>query len=134
MKLNFAILALVAGSAAVTVFAQAAAPSDAAAARPALPPVPPPMGMPKPGPVTDGPFQPQPIMPGGIVMTLFPPGSKYLNMAKVNEAEVYNMHGGVPGRIQSIVNIHNPSIEVHLTDGTMNTGAVVILAGGGGHN
>ena len=42
--------------------------------------------------------------------------------------------GGVPGRIQSIVNIHNPSIEVHTVDAGINTGAVVILAAGGGHN
>jgi acetyl esterase/lipase len=40
----------------------------------------------------------------------------------------------VPGRINSIVNIHNPSIEVHLVDRGLNTGAAVILAAGGGHN
>ena len=39
----------------------------------------------------------------------------------------------VAGRINSIVNIHNPSIEVHLVDKSLNTGAVVILAAGGGH-
>jgi endo-1,4-beta-xylanase len=40
----------------------------------------------------------------------------------------------VPGRINSIVNIHNPSIEVHSVDRGLNTGAIVILAAGGGHN
>ena len=40
----------------------------------------------------------------------------------------------VPGRIGSIVNIHNPSIEFHTVDRGINTGAVVILAAGGGHN
>jgi endo-1,4-beta-xylanase len=40
----------------------------------------------------------------------------------------------VPGRISSIVNIHNPSIEVHMVDPGLNTGAAVILAAGGGHN
>jgi endo-1,4-beta-xylanase len=40
----------------------------------------------------------------------------------------------VPGRINSIVNIHNPSIEVHSVDGGINTGAAIILAAGGGHN
>lgn len=39
----------------------------------------------------------------------------------------------VPGRISSIVNIHNPSIEVHLVERGINTGAAVILAAGGGH-
>jgi len=40
----------------------------------------------------------------------------------------------VPGRINSIVNIHNPSIEVHTVEGGINTGAAIILAAGGGHN
>jgi endo-1,4-beta-xylanase len=40
----------------------------------------------------------------------------------------------VPGRISSIVNIHNPSIEVHTVESGINTGAAVILAAGGGHN
>ena len=43
------------------------------------------------------------------------------------------MAGGVPGRIASIVNIHNPSIEVPRVPGGMNTGAVVIVVAGGGH-
>jgi len=44
------------------------------------------------------------------------------------------MSRAAPGRIGSIVNIHNPSIEVHLAEGGLNTGAAVILAAGGGHN
>ena len=40
----------------------------------------------------------------------------------------------VPGRINSIVNIHNPSIEFHPVGRAINTGAVVILVPGGGHN
>lgn len=38
-----------------------------------------------------------------------------------------------PGRINSIVNIHNPSIEVHTVDRSLNTGAAVIVVAGGGH-
>ena len=57
-----------------------------------------------------------------------------LKAERVREAEVYNMMRGVPGRIQSIVNIHNPSIEFHPADPGINTGAVVILVAGGGHN
>lgn len=99
----------------------------------ALPKPPAPMGVPKAGPVTDAPYAPQAIRAGGIVMPLWPAGSPYLNQARVREAEVYNMHATVPGRVQTVVNIHNPSIEVHLADPNFNTGAAVIVAGGGGH-
>ena len=68
------------------------------------------------------------------MVTLYPPGSPFLNMEKVREAEQYNMSQAVPGRINSIVNIHNPSIEVHTVDRGLNTGAAVILVPGGGHN
>jgi acetyl esterase/lipase/lysophospholipase L1-like esterase len=44
------------------------------------------------------------------------------------------MSKAVPGRISSIVNIHNPSIEVHTVEGGLNTGAAIILVAGGGHN
>ena len=87
-----------------------------------------------PSPVQGGGFVPQPILPGGQIVTLFPPGSPFLHADHVGEAEQNNMQKGVPGRIQSIVNIHNPSIEVHVVDPGINTGAVVILAPGGGHN
>src|SRR5215469_7968807 len=108
---------------------------DAAAQAPRkLPPLSAPQAVPKPGPVTDAPYAPQPILPGGVVVTLFPPGSPYLKMDRVREAEQYNMSQSVPGRINSIVNIHNPSIEVHTVDRGINTGTAVILAAGGGHN
>src|ERR1700722_11839453 len=75
-----------------------------------------------------------PILPGGVVVALYPPDSPYLNKEKVRQAEQYNMSQAVPGRINSIVNIHNPSIEVHTVDRGLNTGAAVILVPGGGHN
>ena len=37
------------------------------------------------------------------------------------------------GRVERIVNIHNPSIEVHLAGAAGNTGAAIILIPGGGH-
>src|SRR5207244_12553692 len=40
---------------------------------------------------------------------------------------------GVPGRFSTIGNIHNPSVEVHLVDRSLNTGSAVILVPGGGH-
>lgn len=99
-----------------------------------LPPLPAPMNVPKPGPANEAPYAPQPILPGGIVIPLYPPGSPFLKVDKVREAEVYNMSQTVPGRIGSIVNIHNPSIEVHTVDRSLNTGAAIILVAGGGHN
>ena len=99
-----------------------------------LPPLPAPIGVPKPGPVTDAPYAPQPILQGGVVVPLYPPGSPFLNAKRVREAEVYNVSQTVPGRINSIVNIHNPSIEFHPTERSINTGTAVILTAGGGHN
>jgi acetyl esterase/lipase len=99
-----------------------------------LPPLPAPLGVPKPGPVTDAPYAPQPILPGGVVIPLYPAGSPFLKADRAHEAEVYSMSQAVPGRINSIVNIHNPSIEVHTVDRSINTGAAVILVAGGGHN
>ncbi len=107
---------------------------DAGAARPALANLPPPLGLPQPAATNDAPYAPQPILPGGVVVPLYPPESPLLNQDRVREAEQYNLSKSVPGRINSIVNIHNPSIEVHPVDGSINTGAAVILAAGGGHN
>ena len=69
---------------------------------------------------------------GGIVVPVFPPDSPLLNGSRVKEPEVYNMGAG--GRINSIVNIHNPSIELHRVPASLNTGAAVIVVAGGGHN
>jgi acetyl esterase/lipase len=102
--------------------------------RATLPPLPTPLSVPKPGPATDAPYAPSPIVQGGVVVPLYPPGSPFLKMERVREPEQYNMSQSVPGRINSIVNIHNPSIEVHTVDPGLNTGAAVILAAGGGHN
>src|SRR5205085_9263094 len=104
------------------------------AARATLPALPPALNVPAPGPTNDAPYAPQPILPGGVVVPLFPPGSPFLKSERVREAEQYNMTRGVPGRIASIVNIHNPSIEVHLVEASLNTGAAMILVAGGGHN
>jgi acetyl esterase/lipase len=99
-----------------------------------LPPLPAPLAVPKPGPANDASYAPLPILPGGVVVPLYPPGSPLLKAERVREAEQYNMSQAVPGRINSIVNIHNPSIEVHTVDRGLNTGAAVILVAGGGHN
>jgi endo-1,4-beta-xylanase len=107
--------------------------ASSAQTAPSPTPLPAPQAVPQPGPSTDAPYAPLPILPGGVVLTLYPPGSPYLNMSRVREAEKYNLSPAVPGRVNSIVNIHNPSIEVHTVEGGLNTGAAVILAPGGGH-
>jgi len=89
---------------------------------------------PAPQAAQGAPFVPQPIVPGGQIVTLFPPDSPYLHKDRLAEPEQNNLQKTVPGRIQSIVNIHNPSIEVHVVDPSNNTGAAVIVAPGGGHN
>lgn len=113
-----------------TILAQEAASKP----RPALPPLPEPLGIPRPAATNDAPYAPQPILPGGVVLPLYPPDSPLLNRARLHEAEQYNMSRAVPGRISSIVNIHNPSIEIHTVESGLNTGAAIILAAGGGHN
>ncbi len=99
-----------------------------------LPPLPAPLGIPSPAPATGAPYAPQPIVAGGIVVPLYPPGSPRLKADRIREPETYALSQAVPGRISSIVNIHNPSIEIHTVERGINTGAVVILAAGGGHN
>lgn len=97
----------------------------------ALPALPPPQGLLAPGPRTAGPYQPLPLVPGGVVIPLYPPDSPYLNAAKLSEPEEY--HNYEPTRLGYIIHIHNPSIEFHPAKGGLNTGATIILAAGGGH-
>jgi endo-1,4-beta-xylanase len=98
-----------------------------------LPSLPAPQSVPRPGPDTGRPYAPQAIRPGGIVVPLFAPDSPYLKADKLHVPEVYNMSQTVHGRISSIVAIHNPSIEIHLVEKSINTGTVIIVIDGGGH-
>jgi endo-1,4-beta-xylanase len=82
----------------------------------------------------DGPFIPAPALPGGIVLPLYPPDSPLLNHERIHEAERYNTSGKNTDKLLNTINIHNPTIEVHLAPaGPVNTGAAVIVAPGGGH-
>src|SRR6476661_8864543 len=66
------------------------------------------------------------------VINLWPAGSPTLKGA--DEKEVTRPENVKPGdRINSIVNVHNPSIEVHLPATEKATGTAVIVAPGGGH-
>jgi endo-1,4-beta-xylanase len=84
----------------------------------------------------DGPFLPAAALPGGIVLPLYPADSPLLKRERLHEAEAYNTtSGGVApgGKVQSTLNIHNPSIEVHLAPDRANHGAAIIVIAGGGH-
>jgi acetyl esterase/lipase len=98
-----------------------------------LPPLPAAQSIPKPAADTGQPYAPQAILPGGVVVPLFPPSSPYLKADKLHLPEVYNISKTVHGRVSSIVSIHNPSIEVHMVDRSINTGTAVIVIAGGGH-
>lgn len=98
-----------------------------------LPPLPAPQSVPGPGPDTGRPYTPRAILPGGIVLPLFAPDSRYLKADMLHVPEVYKMSQAVHGRISSIVSIHNPSIEIHLVEKSINTGTAIIVIAGGGH-
>ena len=89
--------------------------------------------IPQPGPVTDQPYAPQALMAGGIVIPVWPPDSPMLNHERVHEAEVYEMDPQIPGRVRTMSNVHNPSIEVHPVAKNQNTGAAIIVIAGGGN-
>ncbi|MBT5901095.1 MAG: alpha/beta hydrolase fold domain-containing protein, partial [Opitutaceae bacterium] len=97
-------------------------------------PPPAPQLIPKPAESSEAVYQPQALMTGGTVIPLFPPDSPFRNSARLHEAEIYEMHGQVPGRIQRLKNVHNPSIEIHPVERGSNTGAAIILMPGGGHH
>lgn len=85
---------------------------------------------------TDGAaFVPEPILQGGLVLPLYPADSSRLKKERIHEPERYNTAlKNKSEKIMTALNIHNPSIEVHLTgDDPANTGAAVIIAPGGGH-
>jgi endo-1,4-beta-xylanase len=81
------------------------------------------------------PFVPEPILAGGKVLSLYPATSPRLKRERLHEPEKYNTSlRNKSDRTVNVINIHNPSIEVHLVgDEPSNTGAAVIIAPGGGH-
>jgi acetyl esterase/lipase len=81
--------------------------------------------------------EPKPLVPGAKVVTLWPAGSPFLRPTPLppgyDQPEKFNLSKGQPGRVQSVENIHNPSIEVHLAPAAKNTGMAVVVAAGGGN-
>lgn len=79
-------------------------------------------------------LEPKPLVPGAKVVTLWPTGSPMLKaLAGWDKPEVFNMSRGRSDRVESVVNIHNPSIEVHLAPPEKANGMAVIVAAGGGN-
>lgn len=81
--------------------------------------------------VAQGPPEPLPLVAGAKLVTLWPAGSP---MLKATDArEVFTMTAGQPDRVQKVVNVHNPSIELHLAPAGKANGTGIILAAGGGN-
>ncbi len=79
-------------------------------------------------------LEPQPLVPSAKVITLWPAGSPMLRpLAGWDKPEVFNRSKGPSGRVESVVNIHNPSIEVHLAPADKANGMAIIVAPGGGN-
>ncbi|HZZ70933.1 MAG TPA: alpha/beta hydrolase [Pirellulales bacterium] len=77
-------------------------------------------------------LEPQPIVAGDKVVTLFPPGHPALKtLADYDKPE--NVKRGNDGHVLNVTNIHNPSIEVHLPPKDKANGMAVIVAAGGGN-
>ena len=80
---------------------------------------------------TATPLAPQPLMPGAKVVALWPAGHPTLK--NVDQQEVLNAAKGQPDRIQSVTNVNNPSIELHLAPPDKANGMAVVVAPGGGN-
>ena len=81
------------------------------------------------------PADPQPIVPGAKVLTLWPKGSPMLkDLPGSDKPEVVYMSKGAEPHILHVDNVHNPSIELHLAPAEKANGMAVIVAGGGGNS
>ena len=80
------------------------------------------------------PPEPQPLVPGAKVLTLWPKGSpKLKEMPGSDKPEVFHLYKGSESRVLNVDNIHNPSIEVHLAPVDKANGMAVVVAAGGGN-
>jgi endo-1,4-beta-xylanase len=90
-----------------------------------------------PGARAEGPTalpEPKPLVPGAKVVPLWPKGSPALRALEGSDKpEIFNVAKDRPGRVQSVTNIHNPSIEVHLAPPDKANGLAVIVVPGGGN-
>src|SRR5690349_18830697 len=75
-------------------------------------------------PASASPVQPLPLVPGAKVVTLWPAGHPTLN--NVDQKEVFKTSPGDPPRVQSVTNVNNPSIELHLAPAEKANGMAVV--------
>ena len=81
-----------------------------------------------------GPADPQPLVPGAKVLTLWPKGSpKLKEMPGSDKPELVYLSKGSEPRVLHVDNIHNPSIELHLAPAEKANGMAVIVVAGGGN-
>lgn len=91
-----------------------------------------PAAPPEPAPPDVKLLEPKPLTAGHKVVTLFPPGFPGFKLFKgADQEETFNMGGG---RVGSVINIHNPSIELYLAPPEKANGMSVIVAAGGGNS
>jgi acetyl esterase/lipase len=69
------------------------------------------------------------LVPGAKVVALWPASA----LRNCDQKEVVTPTQGQPDRVQKVVNIHNPSIELHLAPAGKGNGTAIILAAGGGN-
>jgi endo-1,4-beta-xylanase len=85
-------------------------------------------------PASGKPLPPEPLVAGAKVVSLWPAGSPMLKTLEGwDRPEVFTRAKGMPDRVASVTNIHNPSIEVHLAPAEKATGMAVVVAPGGGN-
>ena len=77
-------------------------------------------------------LEPKALTAGHKVVTLFPPGHPALKALQgSDQEEKFNLNNG---RVGSVTNIHNPSIELYLAPPDKANGMSVILSAGGGNS
>ena len=69
------------------------------------------------------------LVPGAKVVTLWPASV----LQNCEQKEVVTPTQGQPDRVQKVVNIHNPSIELHLAPAGKANGTAIVVAAGGGN-
>jgi endo-1,4-beta-xylanase len=85
-------------------------------------------------PASFDPPEPEPLVPGAKVVTLWPKGSPILKeMSGSDKPEVRYLSKGAEPRVLHVDNIHNPSIELHLAPAEKANGMAVVIAAGGGN-
>ncbi len=77
------------------------------------------------------PQPPPPLVPGAKVVALWPAGSPSLKGFDQKEELTFDRKR--PDHVQRVVNIHNPSIELHLSPADKANGTAIVVAAGGGN-